>query len=54
MRKSEFHPTLSTLRDNIITSHQVDYMSSALIPAEAVQIDQEQRLLAKRQVVSRH
>ena len=29
----------STLGDNLITSHQVDCMSSALIPAETV--DQE-------------
>ena len=25
------------LEDNLITSHQVDYMSSAFIPAEAVE-----------------
>ena len=31
----------STLEDNLITSHQVDYMSSVLIPAEAVENDQE-------------
>ena len=31
----------STLGDNLITSHQVDCMSSALIPAEAVKNDQE-------------
>ena len=31
----------STLGDNQITSHQVDYMSSGLIPAEAVENDQE-------------
>ena len=31
----------STLRDNLVTSHQVDYISSALIPAEAVENDQE-------------
>ena len=31
----------SALGDNLITSHQVDYMSSALIPAEAVENDQE-------------
>ena len=31
----------STFQDNLITSHQVDYMSSALIPAEAVKNDQE-------------
>ena len=30
----------STLGDNLITCHQVDYMSSALIPAEAVENDQ--------------
>ena len=31
----------STLGDNLITIHQVDYMSSALIRAEAVENDQE-------------
>ena len=31
----------STLGDNLITTHQVDCMSSAVIPAEAVQNDQE-------------
>ena len=31
----------STFQDNLITSHQVDCMSSALIPAEAVKNDQE-------------
>ena len=31
----------STLGYNLITSHQVDSMSSALIPAEAVENDQE-------------
>ena len=32
----------STLGNNLITSHQVDYMSSALIPAaEAVENNQE-------------
>ena len=31
----------STFGDNLITSHQVDYMSSALIPAEDVENDQE-------------
>ena len=31
----------STLGDNLIISHQVDYMFSALIPAEAVQNNQE-------------
>ena len=31
----------SALGDNLITSHQVDYMSSALISAEAVENDQE-------------
>ena len=31
----------STLWDNLIASYQVDYMSSVLIPAEAVENDQE-------------
>ena len=31
----------SALGDNITTSHQVDYMSSVLIPAEAVKNSQE-------------
>ena len=31
----------STLRDNLITGHQVDYQTSVLIPAEAVENDQE-------------
>ena len=38
----------SMLRDNLITSHQVDYMSSVLIPAEAVEIDKGQHPSAKR------
>ena len=29
------------LRDNLIMSHQVGYMSSALIPVEAVENNQE-------------
>ena len=29
-----------TLGDNLITSHQVDYMSSVLIPVEAVENEQ--------------
>ena len=29
----------STLRYKLITSHQVDYLSAVLIPAEAVEID---------------
>ena len=29
------------LGDNLIMSHQVDYMSSALIPGEAVENNQE-------------
>ena len=37
----------STLGDNLITSHQVDYLSSALIPAEDVENDQ-QHLVAIR------
>ena len=31
----------STLEDNLITSHQVDCMSSAIYRAEAVENDQE-------------
>ena len=31
----------STFGDNLITSHQVDHMSSALIPSEAVENNQE-------------
>ena len=31
----------SMLRDNLITSHQVDYLSPALIPAEPVVNEQE-------------
>ena len=31
----------STLGDNLITSHQVDYMSSTFIPAEADENYQE-------------
>ena len=30
-----------TLGDNLISSHQVDYVSSVLIPAEAVEDNQE-------------
>ena len=37
----------STLGDNLITSHQVDYKSSGLIPAEAVENDQK-HLVATR------
>ena len=33
----------STLGDDLIASHQVDYMSLALIPAEAVENEQEHR-----------
>ena len=40
----------STLGDSLITSHQVDYMPSVLIPAEAVENDQE-HLVAIRSVV---
>ena len=35
----------STLADNLIASHQVHYMSSALIRAEAVENDQEHLIL---------
>ena len=31
----------STSGDNLISSHQVDYVSSVLIPAEAVEKNQE-------------
>ena len=30
-----------TLEDNLITSNQIDCMSSALIPAEAIKNDEE-------------
>ena len=43
----------SALGDNLITSHQTDYISSGIIPAEAVENDQE-HLVAIRSVVSRH
>ena len=33
----------STLGDDLIMSHELDYMSSALIPAEAVENEQEHR-----------
>ena len=42
----------STLGDNLITSHQVDCMSSALIPAEAVENDQEQITSSRNKVGS--
>ena len=32
---------------NLITSHQVDYMSTALIPAEAVENNQEHHVASK-------
>ena len=35
------------LGDNIIMSHQEDYMSSALIPAEAVENNQEHLVVNK-------
>ena len=37
----------STLADNLITSHQVDYLSAVLIPAEAVEYDQKQIIAIK-------
>ena len=43
----------STLGDNQITSHQLDYVSSVLIPAEAVENDQE-HLAAIRQAESHY
>ena len=33
----------STLGDDLIMSHELDYMSSALIPAEAIENEQEHR-----------
>ena len=36
-RLSHFAPRYATLGDNLITSQQVDYISSALISAEAVE-----------------
>ena len=48
----------STLGDNLIMSYQVDCMSSALIPAEAVENDQEHITSCSNKVgrylVSRH
>ena len=38
---------ISTLGNNLISSHQLDCMSSALVPAEAVQKDQK-HFVAKR------
>ena len=35
------------LGDNLIMSHQVDYMSSALIPAEALENNQEHLVVNK-------
>ena len=37
----------STLRDNLVTSHQVDYISSALIPPEAVE-NKQKHLVANK------
>ena len=42
----------STLRDNLVTSHQVDYISSALIPAEAVENDQEHIISCSNKISS--
>ena len=36
----------STLGDNLITSLQVDYMSSVLIPAKAVENNQEYHVIS--------
>ena len=38
--RSDHHQHLRWFEDNLITSHNVDYMSSALIPAEAAENDQ--------------
>ena len=35
---------IDTVDDNLITSHQADYMFSVLIPAEAVENDQEKTI----------
>ena len=35
------------LGDNLIMSHQIDYMSSAIIPAEAVENNQEHLVASK-------
>ena len=40
----------STLGDNLISSHQVDYMSSVFIPAEALENDQEHILSSSNKV----
>ena len=42
----------SPLGDNLITSHQVECMSSALIPAEAVENDQEHITSCRNKVVT--
>ena len=35
------------LGDNLIMSHQIDYMSSVIIPAEAVENNQEHLVASK-------
>ena len=42
----------STLGDNLITSHQVNCMSSALIPTEAVQNYQEHVTSCSNKIVN--
>ena len=37
----------SALGDNLITSHQTDYISSGIIPAEAVENDQETVIMSE-------
>ena len=44
----------STLGNKLITSHQVDYMSSVLIPAEAVENAQEHITSSSNKVGSRY
>ena len=42
----------STLGDNLIASHQVDYISSAFIPAEAVENNQEHLVAIVGSIIS--
>ena len=41
----------STLVDNVITSHYLDYMFTALIPAEAVENNQEHLITNKERSI---
>ena len=42
----------STLADNLIASHQVDYLTLARIPAEAIENDQEHLVAIKYSIPS--